>query len=246
MINSIIGIVGFFVIFLASVTQGLAGFGFALVSASIMIIFLPPKVVVPIILIQGTLINLIILIKAKKWVDLKRIWPLILAGIVGVPFGTFFLIVLKDSTSKMFIGSVIILFSVAFLMGFKKKIKNEKLAFAPVGFISGLLSGSTTMGGPPVILFFTNQDVEKQVFRANLVAYFMSLSLIAFPSYFLSGLITMEVIEYTILFLPAMILGAIIGIKLVHKIEEKLFRKIALIIVIIAGVLSVVSGLGIL
>jgi len=146
----------------------------------------------------------------------------------------------------MFIGSVIILFSVAFLMGFKKKIKNEKLAFAPVGFISGLLSGSTTMGGPPVILFFANQDVEKQVFRANLVAYFMSLSLIAFPSYFLSGLITMEVIKYTILFLPAMILGAIIGIKLVHKIEEKLFRKIALIIVIIAGVLSVVSGLGIL
>jgi len=239
-------IIGLFVIFLASATQGLMGFGFALVSASIMIIFLPPKIVVPIIIICSTLNNMIILFEVRKWVDLKRILPLIIAGIIGVPIGTYLLIVLNDNILRIFIGSIIILFAVAFLIGFKRKIKNEKLVFAPVGFISGLLGGSTSMGGPPVILFFTNQGVKKRVFRANLVAYFMVLSLVTISSFILGGLITPEVIKYVILFLPTTIFGVTIGIKLAHKVEEKLFQDIALILVIVAGLLSIVSGLGIL
>jgi len=238
-------IIGLFVIFLGSVTQGVTGFGFGLVSVSIMIIFLPPKIVVPIILIHSTLLTMIILFEARRWANLKRIWPLIVTGIVGVPFGMYLLIVLDNAVSRIFIGSIIILFAVAFLTGFRKKIKSEKLAFIPVGFISGLLSGSAKMGGPPVILFFTNQGIKKQAFRANLIVYFMVLNLVAIPSFILGGLITIEVIKYTILFLPATIFGVIIGTKLVNKVEEKLFQNITLIIVIAAGLLSIISNLGI-
>ncbi|MCK4248121.1 MAG: sulfite exporter TauE/SafE family protein, partial [Methanomicrobia archaeon] len=80
----------------------------------------------------------------------------------------------------------------------------------------------------------------------NLVAYFMAMSLVAISSFIVGGLIITEVIRYTILFLPAMIFGVAIGIKLVHRVEEKLFQNIVLIVVIVAGVLSVISGLGIL
>jgi len=241
----IIAIIGFFVIFLGSMTQGLIGFGVILFSAPIMILLLPAKIVVPMIMIYSALINTTILFEARKWVDLKRIWILIIAGIIGVPIGTYLLIVLDDNILRMFIGSIIILFAVALLTGFRKKIKNEKLALAPIGFVGGLLGGSTSMSGPPVIIFFTNQGLKKQVFRANLVAYFMAMSLVAISSFTAGGLITTEVIRYTILFLPAMIFGVAIGIKLVHRVEEKLFQNIVLIVVIIAGVLSVISGLGI-
>jgi len=130
------------------------------------------------------------------------------------------------------------------LKGFKRKIKSEKLAFAPVGFISGLLAGSTMMGGPPVILFFTNQGLNKNVFRANIVCYFATLSLATIPAYVAGGLITKEVIKYAILLLPAMICGGITGIKLAHIVQEQLFKKIVLIILIVAGLMSIVSGFG--
>jgi len=241
----IIAIIGFFVIFLGSMTQGLIGFGVILFSAPIMVLFLPAKTVVPMIMIYSALINATILFEARKWVDLKRIWSLIIAGIIGVPIGTYLLIVLDDNILRIFIGTIIILFAVALLTGLRKKIKNEKLAFAPIGFVGGLLGGSTSMSGPPVIIFFTNQGLKKQVFRANLVAYFMAMSLVAISSFIVGGLITTEVIRYTILFLPAMIFGVAIGIKLVHRVEEKLFQNIVLIVVIIAGALSVISGLSI-
>lgn len=239
-------IIGLFVIFLAGLTQGLAGFGFALVTVPIMIIFLSPKIVVPIVIILGTLITIVISFKARKWVDLKRFYPLTIAGIVGVPLGTYLLIILDVSVLKASIGSAIILLAVAFLGGFKKKIKNEKLALAPVGFISGLLQGSISISGPPVALFFTNQGVKKQIFRANLIGYLMVLYLATIPVFVLGGLITVAVVKYAILFLPAMIFGAITGIKLARRIEEKFFRNIALIIITILGLFSIASGLGIL
>lgn len=239
-------IVGLAALLLAGLVQGLTGFGLALVSVSILINFLSPKLVVPTVVILSIFTNIIILFEARKWVDLRRIWPLMMAGIVGMPLGTYLLVVLDASILKVFIGAVIALFAIAFLMGFKKQIRNEKLAFAPVGFISGLLQGSTSLSGPPVILFFVNQGVEKQVFRANLVAYFTVLSLATIPVFVLGGIITKEVINHVLWFLPAMIIGVIAGIKLAHKVDEKLFRNLALIIVTIAGLLSIASGLGIL
>ena len=237
---------GLLAIFFSSIIQGLTGFGFALVSVPIMMFILSPKEVVPIVVIHGLVINLIILFEARKWVNLKRIWPLMIAGAAGIPIGTYLLVALDATILKIFIGSVIIPFAIASLAGFKKAIRSEKLAFAPVGITSGLLASSTSLSGPPVILFFVNQGIEKQNFRANLVAYFMVLSLVATLAFVIGGVITTAVINYALWFLPSTILGAMIGIKLAPKVSEKLFRNFALIIVIIAGLLSVLSGIGIL
>ena len=209
-----------------------------------MVLFLPPQVAVPVIVIHNTLINIIILFEARKYVNLKRIWPLMLFGVIGIPFGTYLLIVLDTGILKMLIGSFIILFSLAILKGYRKEIKNEKLAFAPVGFLSGFFKGCASIGGPPVVLFFSNQNISRKIFRANLVVYFLVLGLATIPIYFLGGLINQEVINYTLLLLPAMILGALTGIKLTHRIDEKIFKKIVLVILLFSGLVAIASGLG--
>lgn len=239
-------VTGLMALLLAGVIYGLTGFGFALVAVPILIILLSPKIVVPLVMIHATFISLVILFEARKWVDLRRIWPLMVAGLAGIPAGTYLLIFLDDGILKMSIGAIIIPFAIASLLGFKKQIKNEKLAFAPVGFISGLLNASTSLAGPPVILFFVNQGIAKQTFRANLVAYYTVLSAATVSAFMIGGVITAEVIQYSLWLLPATILGALTGIKLAHKVKETLFRNLALIIVTIAGLLSIASGLGIL
>ena len=233
------------VILLAGLTQGLTGFGYALVSVPLLAVFLPLKTVIPLVLIHGTFINLIILYESRKSVNLKWILPLIIAGAIGMPFGTHLLIVLDQNLLKVIIGVVIVLFSVALLKGYSKKITNEKTAFIPVGLASGLLTGSIAIGGPPVILFFTNQRVNKQVFRANLVAYFIALNAVTIPFFAYKGLVTTATANYTFIFLPAMLIGSVTGIKLAGRIQEQSFRKTALIIVVVAGIISIASGLGI-
>ena len=238
-------ILGFLIILFSGMVAGLTGFGYALVSVPLLILFLPPKLVVSIILLLSFGINVFILLDVRKSIDIKRVLPLIISGIVAMPFGVYLLKIMDVMTLKVFIGCVIALFGIAFLSGFRREVKNEKLALIPVGLASGLLNGSIVMCGPPIILFFTNQGVAKHAFRANLVIYFTLLNIATIPVFFLNGLITGEVVKYSLIFLPAVVIGVLTGIKLSHRIKEKLFRKLALIIVTIAGLISIVSGLGV-
>jgi uncharacterized membrane protein YfcA len=99
------------------------------------------------------------------------------------------------------------------------------------------------MSGPPAILFLSNQGAEKQVFRANLTFYFTVLSLATLPSQFAGGLLTRDVVIRALLFLPVLMLGTFVGIKLAHKVKEELFKRVTLIVVMFAGILSITSAL---
>jgi hypothetical protein len=237
---------GSLVICLASLTCGLAGFGFALVSVPLLINFvLPqPQVVVPTVLLLTNLSNCIVLIKARTWIDVKRIWLLGLAGVLATPLGTYLLVVLDTHALNVFIGVVTSLSALALMLGLRRPIRNEKLALLPVGVLSGLLSGSTAMGGPPVVLFMTNQGTEKQVFRANLTLYFTLLGLSTIPSQIVGGLLTKDVVVYALGALPALTLGTLAGIELARRTREEVFRKLALVIVVASGVVAVASGWG--
>lgn len=246
MIDLLTVIVGLVVVFAGGLVQGLTGFGFGLATVPILIIFLPPKVVVPMVTIVSILLTVIILIESRKHVEMRRILPLMISGVIGLPVGTYILKVVDANIMRIVIGIIIIAFAATFWTGYRWKVKHEKIVFAPIGFISGLLGNSTSLSGPPVILFFTNQGIPKKVFRANIIAYFTVLNFVAVPLFALNGLVTRQVLQYALILLPMMLLGAYVGVKLVKKVDEKLFSRIALALIVVAGVFSIVSGLSLL
>ncbi|MGQ9683242.1 MAG: sulfite exporter TauE/SafE family protein [Anaerolineae bacterium] len=236
-------IAGLLIVFLAGLTHGLTGFGYALASVPLLIIYLPPKVAVPVVLIHSIIVNAIVLIEVWRWVDLRRIWMLMIAGAVGMPLGTWMLIVLDANLLKALMGVVVTLSGIAFLMGFRREVRNERLASVPLGLASGVLGGSTAMSGPPVVLFFANQGMDKRVFRANLVAYFLVFNLATLPAHQVGGLLQREVLIYTALLVPALLAGAVGGMALARRVPERPFRLITLLVVTVAGVVSIASGL---
>ncbi len=239
-------LLGLGAVFLAGVTSGLTGFGFALVTVPVLVIVLPPKVVVPIISLLSNLTHAIIMVETWRWLQPRRIWPLMVTGVIGIPLGTYLLLALAPQTLKIMIGAVTALAAIAMLIGFTRPVRNEKLAFFPIGFISGLLTGSTAMGGPPVVLFFSNQGVDKQVCRANFTLFFTITSLVAIPSQLAGGLLTSQVWTYALAFSPALLLGTFVGIRLARIMTDKAFRKLTLFIIIATGLSAVASGLGVL
>lgn len=234
----------FVAIFLAGVSSGLTSFGFALIATPLLLLLLPAKAVVPLVALHNTVSGLILLAQLRRWVDLRRIWLLTLAGVVGIPLGTYLLVTLEPGQLKVFIGLVTALSAVALLLGVRLTIRHEKLACGPVGLASGLLNGSTGMGGPPVILFFANQGMAKQAFRANLTAYFTAVNLLRLPGYVAGGIITPAIVGTSALYLPAMLLGLAAGARLAPRVDEPLFRRVTLVIVTLSALVALASGLG--
>lgn len=235
--------IGLFIFFFSAALQGLTGFGFSILAIPLITLFISPKIAVPILVIYSMIINIVVLYSARKAINLKKIWILLSAGIITLPLGAHLLVIMNEDLLKIFIGSMIFTFGILLLIGFRKQFKNERLAMLPVGMLSGLLGGSISISGPPIILFLSNQDVDKHTFRGNLAAYFFILNIFTIPVYYLNGLLTKEVWNYSLTFLPGLLIGVFVGSFLSHKIKDDHFKKLTLILLIVMGILSIISGL---
>lgn len=230
-----------FTVFFASLVQGTAGLGFALISVPVMISFMPPKMAIPILLLLGTCLIIIILYDARKSLNIRKMVPVMIFGVLGTPLGTYILATLDINDFKLFMGAIITAIAFLLLFGFKLKIRNEKRALLPIGISSGILQGSLTMCGPPVIFFLLNQNINKMEFRANLAAFIFVMNISAGINFAISGLINAETFRFTLYLIPAMIMGGLSGIWLARKVNEVIFRKIALIIVALSGISTIFS-----
>ena len=227
----------------AGVISGMTGFGFALVSAPLLVLVMPARVAVPIVSVLSLLSHLVVLGETLRAIDLRRIWLLALGGIIGSPIGVYLLVMLDPASLKLAIGLVTTLFALALLRGFKRPIRNERLASLPIGLTSGLLGGSTSMSGPPVVLFFSNQSVEKRTFRANLNLYFILLACATVPAQLVAGLLTRQVVTYLLWLSPALLAGTLAGMWLARRVDEEAFRRLTLVVVIATGLTAIAGAI---
>lgn len=231
------------IVVLAGFVQGLVGFGSGLVMVPILVAVIEPRLLIPVVLLQGLIMNWSLTLGTRKHIEIKRVMPILAGGMLGIPIGSAMLLFMPQSYLKIMIGIVVALFGGALLIGASLKIKREGPLSFPLGIASGVLNGSISLSGPPIILFFSNQKVAKENFRANLVFYFFALNVVTTLVFLFTGLITWDVLYLFFILLPAALIGTFIGTKISKRVDQKLFRRIALLLVIGAGVLSLISGL---
>ncbi|QCT03382.1 hypothetical protein E6C60_2670 [Paenibacillus algicola] len=161
----ILWITGMLVIVLAGFIQGLTSFGFALITLPFLAQLVPLTEAVPLVVILSLCTNLVIFTQTRDFIDLRSIWLLILCSVLAAPLGTKLLLVVEAGLLKAVSGAVIVVAAGLLLAGRSYPIQRERLGMVPVGILTGLLNGSISMSGPPVVLFLSNQGVDKQVFE---------------------------------------------------------------------------------
>jgi len=231
------------IIAIAAVVQGISGSGYAILSVPFLALMIAPKTLVPLITIHSLFLGGAILVKSWRHAQIWRAWPLFLGGAIGTPVGVYLLKVLDPTYLKVWIGVVIIVFAIALLTSGGWKLSKERGVLIPIGIVSGILNGSIAMSGPPVILFLQNQEVEKIHFRASITLFFFAQNIITLPVYAMNGLLTPDVLRMSLTLFPAMAVGTVVGMALHKHVKEAFFRKMVLAVVIIAGVVSIITGI---
>ncbi len=230
-------------VFVSSVVQGATGFGFVIIAAPVLATYLEPTLVVPVMVSLGFIVTLGVLYHGRRWVDVRRVWVLTLAGAASTPVGALLLVSLSSGTLKLLMGAVVVATGVAMLLGLQRATRHERAASVPVGIASGVLAGSAGIAGAPIILFFANQGVDPRTFRANMVFYLQIVNLVALPSFFVGGVLTADALSLTAALLPASVAGVGVGIWLSSRLSAALFRRAALVVVLIAGVSAMAAGI---
>jgi uncharacterized membrane protein YfcA len=195
-------------------------------------------------MLYGTVVNFAILWQCRRQVHLGRIWPLVAAGLLGLPVGVLALERLDVRAAQLLVGAVVTAAAAAMLAGMRRKVRRERRAMVPVGLASGFLNATTAASGPPVVLFLANQAAPRMVFRANLAAYFTALNVVNLALFAARGILTAEVGRLALVWAPAAAVGAAAGLAASRHLREQLFRRIVLGLTVLAGLVAIATGLG--
>ncbi len=166
-----------------------------------------------------------------QWKLLFRLIPFSLLGIVG---GYFTMRALENAQIKPIIG-IIVLVMLA-VQAFRMLRKNDETIPQGIWFalVMGIVAGYTTMvanaAGPAIAIFLLAMRLPKEQFVGTGAWYYFIVNITKVPLSASLGLITAQSLLTGAVLIPAIALGAFIGIKLLPLIPQKVFQAVILII----------------
>ena len=135
------------------------------------------------------------------------------------------------------IGGMVICFSLLQLSGRRIPIKKEsKVSHAAIGALTGFVGGLSAVWGPPTVAFLTVMDVEKKEhIRTQGVVYGVGALALTF-SHLSTGILNLNTLIFSAILIPAAIFGMRLGRTIQDRIDQSIFMKATLFVLMVAGV----------
>ncbi len=226
------------IIALAGFTQGLTGFGSALVSVPLLSVLVGAQTAVPIAGIFGWLVTLPVVWKMRDSIQ-RQTGLILFAGSIPASFvGAKLLASMPSQYILLTMGVVLVVSSLHSLKASSPLFKKTSVPITiGAGFTSGVLGASVGESGPPVIAYTSMQPWNADQIKSTLAFFFMLQMIGANISFWNEGLITNEVISHVLSAMPAFAVGLAGGMVAYHLLQKyKInYHKIVHIFLLVIG-----------
>jgi uncharacterized membrane protein YfcA len=231
----------FCLIFVSAALQSLSGFGFALLSAPLLAATIGGAEAVSTIIITGTVCDVAILAMRRSVPRPvgREVWALAGWSVPGMLVGAWLLASLPAVGLQIFVACVVIC-AVVLRMRSRERVVVVRPAWAvPAGLLSGALSTSTSLGGPPSVYYLVHRDLTPQAMRDTLV----SVSLVRLPLSVVTLVIagTWQTYELWLLLIAPALLGQIVGTRAFHAFGSARYERIVLYLLVASALVSVAA-----
>lgn len=228
--------------FAGALVAGLSGFAFGLVAASIWLYILTPLQTATLIVAFGLIVQGYAVWKLRSSLDWKKLAPFAVGAALGVPVGVGILTWANPAHVRIGIGVFLVLYSLYALV--RPAIAPVKAggaaADAGIGFLNGVLGGLTGLAGILVTIWCGlrgwPKEVQRTVFQPVAVAIFLMSALWIGAK----GAITADTIKLFLIGLPALLAGTWLGLRLFGRLDEAMFRRVVLVLLLASGVVLII------
>ena len=176
-----------------------------------------------------------------NWYQLRRLLPTSLAGVViGTVVGD-----LIDDNSFRYLMALIIFASVC-IMIWQEKATNPNIPSSPwivytIGVIGGFASMIGNLAGPIMVLYLLAMRFPKNQFIGTAAWFFLVINISKMPFHVaVWQTISLNTFLFDLLLIPVIAAGAWLGVKIVHKIPEQIYRWFVIVTTAVAAVAMVV------
>lgn len=224
-------------VFLAAFLRGFTGFGFGLAAVPLLSLALPPAEVVPFVVVLQVVVGLGGLRSAWPHCDWRSVRLLLPGLVTGIPIGIAALSLLPANPVRLAIGLIVAASVVLLWRGARLPRQPSAFIALGVGLLSGVISGLSSMGGPPIVVYLLALGHPASVVRATSMIFFMLSGMTSMVPMSFTGLIGREVLTWTAIATPVLLLGSWLGTWGFHRASPQHHRITALTVL---SVLSVV------
>jgi uncharacterized membrane protein YfcA len=220
-----------------AVVQAATGFGFALVLSPALFAVLDPAEAVTALLVLGAALSVLVLLEGHE-VRPRLLAPMLVAALPGLALGALLLSVLSKEALQVGVGVAVV---AAALWQLRHRAART-LPASVAGVLSGALTTSISINGPPLVLWLEGEGIRPAEFRATLAAAFLALDVVGaalIASTRGSAAVDLEAVGP----LLACVLGGYwVGALAFRRLDSERFFPVVLALVVCTGIASVLAG----
>jgi uncharacterized protein len=227
--------------FLAGLANGLTGFAFALIATGTYLQFLPPEQAVPVVITLSLLAQGVHFLREPKLFSLRlgRALPFLIGGIPGVPLGVWLSYGLDRELFRTLIGVFLIGYSAYLLLARPPRFDAGRVADFGIGFVSGMLGGLAGLSGALISAWCALKPWDKDAQRAAYQPFIVLGQGFALIGHIAAAGYPSEVALQSAIGAPPLLLGLLAGYALYRRLDDQLFRRVVLALLLLAGLLLV-------
>ena len=225
--------------------MAVTGFGFALVMTPLLALIWDVKPTIASSVLLSTVALLPLLIEVRGNASMSRVSVLLVGSLAGIPPGVFLLERLDAAALQVMVAATVIVASALLyfspnLAGGEDTVRGRLMA----GFVSGSIGSSTSLSGPPIVLYLLGRESDVAAFRATLLLFFLPGNVVTILAFALVGQITGDVLVLSVAALPAIALGLMFGAWLRSHVQPERFRAVVVAVLIVTSLAVLASAVG--
>lgn len=228
------------VVFCSHFIGALTGFGCTILAIPFTISLIGPEGAKPVLIILALIQCGVVVIQTFKDINWKELKKIVLLVSLGMPIG----ILAYSLMSKKLLVDILSIFMILIsikgfleLKGYEFKAPKDYILNI-ILFIGGIIHGAFVSGGPLIMVYSTEKIKDKNVFRATMCMIWIILNLILMTQEIVGGNYTKDVVIYTVLTMPSLIFGVLLGSKLSSKVNQRLFSYIIYTVLVITALFN--------
>ena len=214
----------------AALITGALGYGYSSITVPIALLVVTSKRLNPALVAVETLVNGYAAVLYRR--QLRAVWPLVVPIVVGVlpgvAVGALLLASLSGTVVKLVCYAALLPLILVQAAGIRIPVRHPRAVGAPFGIGVGVLYGLTTISGPPLALFFNNQGLAKDQFKAALALTRVVESVLTLGAYAALGLLEADNLELASWLVPGVLIGMPLGHIAIARFRPETFRRVCM------------------
>lgn len=229
----------------AGFVNGLTGTAYALAALGFWLHAMPPTAAAPLVALGAVAGHLQALPSIWRGVRWPRLWPFLVAGVVGVPIGTTLLEHVRPDPLKLGVGVLLVLYvSWTFAVRHPPVVTwGGRIADAVAGFTGGVLGGMASLSGPVPVTWVQLRNWPRAEQRGVNQPYNMAILFLALLSAAAGGLLDVRWLFWAAVSLPVSLIGTRIGLMLYGRVSDSQFRIIVLTMLGLSGLVLIATSI---